>query len=110
MIRLDWGAVQYIRSQIAERASEEPSEDLDERKLQVVMTKLYEELYGEWVDRAAKHAKLALDAGIADRQVRVAEQQGQLMAVALRTILDGLGLTKAQQDRAPQLVRTLFCT
>jgi hypothetical protein len=48
-------------------------------------------------DRCAKFAKLALDAGIAERQVRLAERQGALVADAVGRILDALGLTAEQQ-------------
>lgn len=48
-------------------------------------------------DRCARFAKLALDAGIAERQVRLAEQQGALVADAIGRILDALGLTAEQQ-------------
>ena len=35
----------------------------------------FEAVYGEWIDRSAKHAKLALDAGVEERKVRIADQQ-----------------------------------
>ncbi len=41
-------------------------------------------------DQLARYAKAALDAGIAERQVRIAEQQGSLIATALKGILDQL--------------------
>jgi hypothetical protein len=47
-------------------------------------------------DRCAKFAKLALDAGIAERQVRLAERQGALVADAIGRILDALGLSEEQ--------------
>ena len=40
----------------------------------------------------------ALAAGIAERQVRLAEQQGALLAGAVNRILDGLGLSPAQRE------------
>jgi hypothetical protein len=46
----------------------------------------------------------ALAAGIAERQVRLAEQQGALLAGAVNRILDGLGLSKEQWERVPQVV------
>jgi hypothetical protein len=111
-IRLSWGAVTFLREKL--EAFEVHQEDLTEMvetgmgKAVVKQTEygMWMQIYGEWVDRAAKHAKLALDAGVAERQVYLAEQQGQLVASAIRTILDGLGLTKAQAAKAPQLVRS----
>lgn len=56
-------------------------------------------------DRLARYSKMALDAGVAERQVILAEQAGDTLAVAIRSILDGLSLTAEQEERAPQLVR-----
>lgn len=60
---------------------------------------------GQATDRLARYSKMALDAGIAERQVRVAEQAGDELALAIRAILDGLGLSVEQEKRAPDLVR-----
>lgn len=64
-----------------------------------------------WLDlyqRERKHlvdvCKTAIAAGIAERQVRLAEAQGQLMATAIEAILDGLGLSDEQRKRVPDLV------
>jgi hypothetical protein len=46
---------------------------------------------GEWLDRAAKLAKTALDAGVQERQVRLAEAQGRLVAQVIREVLRALG-------------------
>jgi hypothetical protein len=57
-----------------------------------------------WLDlyqRERKHladvCKAALAAGIAERQVRLAEQQGALLAGVIGRVLDALGLTSEQQ-------------
>jgi hypothetical protein len=42
--------------------------------------------------------KAALAAGIAERQVRLAEQQGALLAGVIGRVLDALGLTPAQRE------------
>lgn len=57
-------------------------------------------------DRLAKYSKMALDAGVAERQVKVAEQAGDELAMAIRAILDGLELTAGQEQKAPDLVRS----
>lgn len=53
-------------------------------------------LEAEERDRLARFCKLALDAGIAERQVRIAETQGALLAGAVRAILGDLNLTPEQ--------------
>lgn len=59
----------------------------------------------EAMDRLARYSKMALDAGVAERTVRLAEQWAEQIAPAFKLLLDGLGLTKAQEKKAPQLVR-----
>jgi hypothetical protein len=63
----------------------------------------YVEEYQRAVERRAKLAKLCIDAGVAERQVQLAEQQGQLMAQAIRGILTDLGV--ADHPAAPGVVR-----
>lgn len=52
----------------------------------------------------ARTAKIAIDAGVAQRQVALAESQGQLLAQAINQILDGLRLTADQKQLVPELV------
>lgn len=59
--------------------------------------------YQSALDRRAKFAKLCVDAGIADRQVRIAEEQGALLARAIRGILDELGV--ADKPNAGRIIR-----
>ena len=68
-----------------------------------------------WVDlyqRERAHltrvAKSAVDAGIAERQVKLAEQQGALLAGAVQRILDALDLTPEQRARVPEVVPAVF--
>jgi hypothetical protein len=65
----------------------------------------FQAVYGEWIDRSAKHAKLALDAGVEERKVRIAEQQGELIPQVIRSVLGDLGLNSKQQSEAPAIVR-----
>lgn len=56
-------------------------------------------------DRAAKYAKLAIDAGLAERQVRLAERQGALIEQVLTSVFDDLGLSEQQRSLAPAAIR-----
>lgn len=61
-----------------------------------------------WTQQRAHLAKvcsMALAAGVAERQVRIAERQGELVAGALNKILGELGLTTEQRAIAPGIVR-----
>lgn len=60
------------------------------------------ELYERWVAMQARTAKLALDAGVDERQVRIAEAQAEQLATVLRTFA-GL-LLAAVSDRIPAAV------
>jgi len=62
-------------------------------------------LYNEERDRFAKLAKLALDAGIDEREIKVLERQAVLFADLVRKLLDDpdLGLTPQQRQRGRQI-------
>lgn len=57
-------------------------------------------------DRCVRYAKVAHDMGIAEREVRLAEQQGELMATVIRNVLGDLALTPEQQALAPAAIQT----
>lgn len=65
-------------------------------------------LYAQWVDRAARVAKMALDAGIEERLVRLAEGQATLIVQTLRNVLAQLDLTPEQLAKAQQLAASEF--
>lgn len=50
----------------------------------------------------AKLAKLALDAGVAERRVKIVEQQVEMTQQALEAALEDLGLTREQRQEARQ--------
>ncbi|MGW1676021.1 hypothetical protein [Saccharopolyspora sp. NPDC002376] len=51
-------------------------------------------------DRAAKYSSLAIQAGLAERQVRLAERQTALVEKALLATLEDLGMSEDQQQQA----------
>ena len=62
------------------------------------------ELYAQERAHLARVAKSAIDAGIAERQVRLAESQGALVAEVITLILEDLGLSSEQRARVPEVV------
>jgi hypothetical protein len=48
-------------------------------------------------DRCVRFAKTAHDMGIADQQIRLAEQQGAMLAGVISRVLDRLGLSEEQR-------------
>lgn len=57
-------------------------------------------------DRIVRYAKVAHDMGIAEREVKLAEQQGQLLARVITQVLGDLELSPVQQAKAPSVIRT----
>jgi len=61
-------------------------------------------IYQEERQHLVRVAKAAIDAGIAERQVRLAEQQGTMLAQVIDVVLDGLGLDERQRGLVPEVV------
>jgi hypothetical protein len=57
------------------------------------------------LDRLARFSKMAVDAGVAERHVRIAERYGEVIAQLLDGVLGDLDLTPAQLKKAPGTVR-----
>jgi len=66
------------------------------------------QLYGEERDRLTRASKAALDAGVAERQVRLAEHYGEFIAGILVRVFEDLRLNPAQQKRAPDIVQRVL--
>lgn len=58
------------------------------------------QLYGQWNDRLVKYAKAAIDAGIAERAVRIAEQQADAIVRVVNAALAAVELTPEQRKLA----------
>ena len=63
------------------------------------------EMYQEERRMLARVCKMALDAGVNERAVRIAEQQGELLAQVIKAILGDLDLSKKQQAIVGGVVR-----
>ncbi len=48
------------------------------------------DLLGQWTDKSARISKLAIDAGLDERRVKLAERQGEMLAQVLRGFLESL--------------------
>lgn len=57
------------------------------------------------VERLGRFSKMAIDAGVAVRQVELAESLGEEIADVVASVIDALGLSVEQQRRVPELVR-----
>lgn len=54
----------------------------------------------EALDRMARYSKMAIDAGVAERMVRLAERMGALLATAFAAAIDPLDLPQKQRQEA----------
>lgn len=65
-------------------------------------------LYGQWADRLAKYAKMALDAGIERRRVEMAERHGEQIVVVVNNVLVQMGITGDRLAEARSMVAEQF--
>lgn len=118
------GEVAYWRARVEEIAAENPkaltsglttaTEETDPAGLKTTKRTVESQphvTYRMLVDaqeRLARYAAAALRAGIEERRVQLAEQQGALIAGAITRILDALNLTPTQTALIPQIVPTVL--
>ena len=82
------GHVEWLGRQVA---------SLDETE---VASSVWHEIYAQERGHLARVAKGAIDAGLAERQVGIAEEYGRLIAGAIQAILSDLQLSPLQQGMA----------
>lgn len=97
------GYVGWIREKVAETKNDYA---LTQRSTQTGKREpsVWVELLGTWSDRLVKVCEAAIRAGIEERRVRIAEQQGALVADVIRKILGDLELTPEQASKAGEAV------
>jgi hypothetical protein len=123
-IRIAAGEVQYASEQIAklqvdvavgpvvttherplkfEKGADSPTETVVETRHEAPALHIWIKTRHDAMDRLVNFSKIAIAAGIAERQVKVAEEQGSMFAAAIRNILTALGV--AEHPEAPRIVR-----
>lgn len=94
--QVTWGKAEEVEKQ----AGEFPGVDTTHKAAVNVWVELWQKERKHLVDVA----KAAIAAGIEERRVRLAEQQGAMLAGAIKAILGDLDLTPEQQARIPEVV------
>jgi hypothetical protein len=79
--------------------------DTTEKRYKMKMVNIWVRARGQAMDRLAKYSKMALDAGVNERRVRVAENYAGILAPVLRNVFEELELTEEQRERAPEILR-----
>jgi hypothetical protein len=94
MVRMSAGQVRYLQREI------EDAEDKFERSTAT-------RLWNEERDRLARISKAAIDGGVAERAIVLAERHGTAIGEVLRNVFwdPELGLTRDQRERLPDLLR-----
>lgn len=83
--------------------AEDPSVTVEERREQAPGLHIWIVARREAMDRLVQYSNVAIKAGIAERQVSLAEQQGELIARVLRGVLVDLGIH--DHPEVPTVVR-----
>ncbi|GAA0494873.1 hypothetical protein Ade02nite_19570 [Paractinoplanes deccanensis] len=91
-----WGKAEEVEKQ----AGEFPGIDVTHK----ASVNVWVELYARERKHLVDVCKAAIQAGIEERKVRVAEQQGALLAGVIKAILGDLDLTPEQAARVPEVV------
>jgi hypothetical protein len=95
------GPVVTTRPLKEEKGAESPEYRIEEHGAPAVH--IWIEVRHRAMDRLVNYTKIAIAAGLEERRVRVAEQQGELLAKAVQGILKELGV--ADDPKAPEIVR-----
>lgn len=109
------GHVAWLRAKVQELDSEGGSEltwgTIREKTatdghetVEAAQPSVWYQLYLKEREHLVRVCAEALRAGIQERQVKLAEQQGALIATAIQHILDALHLTPQQVELVPQIV------
>lgn len=104
-VRRTAGHVAWLANEV--RQLEYKGEGLLEFSPQGRMQNQIIKMYQDERDRLVKVSKVAIDAGVAERTIQLAEQQGQILATVIRDILwdKELELTPAQRQLSSAVVR-----
>jgi hypothetical protein len=94
MLYLAYGNVSWLQSEIAKQ------KDLTSFEARTLV-----QLHADERDRVAKVAATALAAGVQERQIRLAEMYGEIIARLISGVLGDLRLTPAQVTHSREVVR-----
>jgi hypothetical protein len=96
VLHLSYGHLEFIRAELG-ALLDQPSFERD------VLLRAWDDER----DRVARIGKAALDAGVQERQIQLAERYGELLARLLQGIFNDveLALTKKQQAKLPTVLR-----
>jgi hypothetical protein len=89
------GNVAFLRGRVQALEAVHGADHLGDGRPNVLVT-----MYNEERDRLAKVCKMAIEAGIAERAIAIAESQADAIVTVISRVLDSLGLPRAKRDAA----------
>lgn len=92
------GNVEYLRQRVADYGDDITAPN----HLGDLVPRVLVQMYDRERERLARFSKLALEAGVAERQITLAEEQGALIARVIRGVLGELGV---DDERVPEITR-----
>lgn len=101
MVRRSAGMLSWLEAKVQTLGTEEV---FYENKAENQLANPWIALLNDERDRLVRYSKTAIDAGVAEREVQLAEQQGAMVAIVLRQVLDQLGLDEERRQQANQLL------
>lgn len=101
---LVWGVTKETEGDVVVGTGPKAALDKAEGVVREAKPNAWLPLLGDWQDRLTRLCAEAIKAGIEERRVRLAEQQGALVADVIRGILGELALTPEQAARVPEVV------
>jgi len=99
-LHLSASHVNFIRQEIAAIPTNGPKPEERKFKREVLIRQFADER-----DRLARTSKMALDAGVAEKTIRMQERYAELLAQLISGILGDLALNPRQQRQAPEIVK-----
>lgn len=104
------GHVAWLHSKIQELADVEGDMTLQQYTAMGIKASVWVEMYERERMMLLRASKAAVDMGVSERQVQLAEEQGHMIAMVLQRFLDSqvLALTPAQRAVAPKVIRELL--
>ena len=115
VIRMTAGEVEYATLMVAGLSPDQAVETFTEEQsgseisytktTNVATLNIWIRTRHDAMDRLARYAKMAIDAGVAERQVRVAERMGGMLGNLITAVLGELKLSPAQAEIAPMVVQ-----
>lgn len=100
-IKITAGEVHWLSLQL----STVKREEWLEHGMQGTRLNIWARQRAEAIDRLAKFSKWAIDAGLQERRVQLAEMYGEALGRLLKGILDDLHLDRQQREDSPAIVR-----